>query len=200
MPFFDYKNHRLFYLDEGSHEKVLLFIHGLGGASQLWRHQVDYFKSKYRVVAVDLFGHGQSDKEIAPEVAPWMDVEAIYLLMRDVIQSDYVAVGHSYATNVLPELMKLDYQHLRGVVFADCVYQGKKINLERQVAFGKLMLAHHESLFNSEVEQWYSKLMGKAISQNDKEFLFNTLMSCNLRWLFQSVVALEKFCQQLPGR
>ena len=44
----------------------LLFIHGLGSSTQDWEPQVAYFAPRYHVVAVDLRGHGQSDKPPGP--------------------------------------------------------------------------------------------------------------------------------------
>lgn len=40
----------------------LLFIHGLGSCSEDWKDQIDYFRDRYRVIACDLRGHGQSSK------------------------------------------------------------------------------------------------------------------------------------------
>ena len=40
----------------------LLFIHGLGSCSEDWKNQIGYFRDRYRVMACDLRGHGQSSK------------------------------------------------------------------------------------------------------------------------------------------
>jgi pimeloyl-ACP methyl ester carboxylesterase len=52
---------RLYYQVEGQGDP-LLFIHGLGSSHRDWQQQVDYFVAKYRVMTLDLRGHGQSDK------------------------------------------------------------------------------------------------------------------------------------------
>ncbi|MBV9515917.1 MAG: alpha/beta fold hydrolase [Mycobacteriaceae bacterium] len=52
---------RVAYRDEGAGE-VLLLIHGMGGSSASWRSVVPALSKKYRVIAPDLLGHGQSDK------------------------------------------------------------------------------------------------------------------------------------------
>ena len=44
----------------------LLFIHGLGSSTRDWERQVEHFSSTYRVITVDLRGHGQSDKPEGP--------------------------------------------------------------------------------------------------------------------------------------
>src|SRR3972149_3135128 len=44
----------------GSGDVTLLFVHGWSCDSRYWREQVPYFAKKYRVVTVDLAGHGHS--------------------------------------------------------------------------------------------------------------------------------------------
>lgn len=40
----------------------LLLIHGLGSSTRDWERQVEHFAETYRVITVDLRGHGKSDK------------------------------------------------------------------------------------------------------------------------------------------
>lgn len=44
----------------------LLFIHGLGSSVRDWEHQISFFAQRYRVLAMDLRGHGNSDKPPGP--------------------------------------------------------------------------------------------------------------------------------------
>ncbi|MGD9950883.1 MAG: alpha/beta fold hydrolase [Desulfobulbus sp.] len=44
----------------GTGEPTLVFVHGWSCDSRYWRLQVDQFAKKYRVVVLDLAGHGQS--------------------------------------------------------------------------------------------------------------------------------------------
>ena len=50
---------QLQYLDSGEGEAVLL-LHGLGSCAADWEPQIDALASGYRVIAVDLRGHGAS--------------------------------------------------------------------------------------------------------------------------------------------
>ncbi len=47
------------YLDSGS-GTPLVFLHGLGSSSDDWRSQCEFFARHYRVLAIDLRGHGCS--------------------------------------------------------------------------------------------------------------------------------------------
>ncbi len=53
---------KLHYLDPGQGEPPLLFIHGWCCNHTFWRDQIPAFQGQHRVVAVDLRGHGESDK------------------------------------------------------------------------------------------------------------------------------------------
>ena len=54
-------NIELDYEDHGN-GKVLLFLHGLGSTKKDWDAQVPFFSKKYRVISLDLRGHGASTK------------------------------------------------------------------------------------------------------------------------------------------
>ena len=49
------------YEDYGN-GKVLLLLHGLGSTKKDWDAQVPFFSKKYRVITLDLRGHGASTK------------------------------------------------------------------------------------------------------------------------------------------
>ena len=44
----------------------LLFIHGLGSSLRDWEDQIPTFSKKYKTIAVDLRGHGETDKPKGP--------------------------------------------------------------------------------------------------------------------------------------
>jgi pimeloyl-ACP methyl ester carboxylesterase len=49
-------------VDEGDGDEVLLLIHGMAGSAQTWRAVLPQLAKRYRVIAPDLLGHGQSSK------------------------------------------------------------------------------------------------------------------------------------------
>jgi pimeloyl-ACP methyl ester carboxylesterase len=51
----------LYYESQGSGEPIL-FIPGLGGSTELWRYQTDFFQKNYRVISMDNRGGGRSSK------------------------------------------------------------------------------------------------------------------------------------------
>ncbi|MEX1071441.1 MAG: alpha/beta fold hydrolase [Anaerolineales bacterium] len=46
-------------------KQTLIFLHGLGANAAQWQAQIDYFSLRYRVIAIELRGHGQSDPSLS---------------------------------------------------------------------------------------------------------------------------------------
>lgn len=61
MAFLQINGCNLYYTDQGEGEPVLL-IHGLGSSCRDWEHQVPALLPDYRVLCLDMRGHGRSDK------------------------------------------------------------------------------------------------------------------------------------------
>ena len=70
----------LHYVDEGSGPAILL-THGFGASSRMWEGQVEAFRDRYRVIAWDMRGHGDTDSPEDPaeysEPATVADIAAI---------------------------------------------------------------------------------------------------------------------------
>ena len=61
MAWFDHEGCSLHY-EEYGHGNPLILIHGLGSSSQDWELQVPVLARHYRLIVVDVRGHGRSDK------------------------------------------------------------------------------------------------------------------------------------------
>ena len=55
-------NVRIDYTTTGEADTTLLFVHGAFINKDYWNAQVDFFSPNYKVVTIDLAGHGKSDK------------------------------------------------------------------------------------------------------------------------------------------
>ena len=60
MKHIHYKNISLSYTDTGT-GNVIVLLHGFLENSTMWEHYVAEFSKQYRVVTIDLLGHGQTD-------------------------------------------------------------------------------------------------------------------------------------------
>jgi long-chain acyl-CoA synthetase len=81
-------------------ERTVMLIHGYAGCAETWEHQINYFSKKYRVVAPDLRGHGQSD---APLSRYTMDelIADLYIVSQHLkLPDQFVLVGHSFGGSI----------------------------------------------------------------------------------------------------
>ena len=65
MPILTTNGVELYYEESGMGDAIVL-VHGLGSYSGDWRPQIDALSRRYRVIALDLRGHGRSDKPPGP--------------------------------------------------------------------------------------------------------------------------------------
>jgi 3-oxoadipate enol-lactonase len=61
VPEIEINGLNLAYLDQGSGPPIVA-IHGWGGNKNVWRPQIDAFSRTHRFIAIDLPGHGDSDR------------------------------------------------------------------------------------------------------------------------------------------
>lgn len=54
------------YYEIAGQGQPVLFLHGLGSSTADWQPQLAAFQDRYRVIAVDVRGHGQSEKPPGP--------------------------------------------------------------------------------------------------------------------------------------
>jgi pimeloyl-ACP methyl ester carboxylesterase len=115
--FADLDGMKVHYTNRGEGDAALVFVHGWNCDLTFWKKQVDAFP-KTRVIAIDLPGHGESDK---PQIAYTMDLHAraIDAALRDAHVEKAVLVGHSNGTPVIRQFYRMFPQKTRGLVIVD---------------------------------------------------------------------------------
>jgi len=109
---------RIHYKSYGSGPEALVLVHGWGCNLNHWRDQFPDLAKRNRVIALDLPGHGQSDK---PQVAYTMDLfaQAIDAVMRDAKVERAVVAGHSMGTPVARQFYRKYPQKTLGIIIVD---------------------------------------------------------------------------------
>src|SRR3982751_1901290 len=70
------------YQNWGKGDKALVFVHGWTCSSEFWNANVAGLKDRWRVIAVDLPGHGGSDAPDVPYTMAFM-AKGVEAVMRD---------------------------------------------------------------------------------------------------------------------
>ena len=106
LKFLELHGDRVAYRDEGAGE-ILLLIHGMAGSSETWRSVIPQLSGRFRVIAPDLLGHGESAK---PRGDYSLGAFAVWLrdLLDELGVSQTTLVGHSLGGGVA---MQFAYQH-----------------------------------------------------------------------------------------
>lgn len=83
--------------------QTLVFLHGYGGQARQWKNQLDEFSISNRVVAIDLRGHGQSDKP-SGDYSMQQILEDLELALDQLeIGERIYLVGHSFGGAIAAE-------------------------------------------------------------------------------------------------
>jgi len=107
MKYLELHGDRVAYQDVGTSPDALVLIHGMAGSSETWRAVLPRLSRRYRVVAPDLLGHGQSAK---PRGDYSLGAFAVWLrdLLDELGISRATIVGQSLGGGVA---MQFVYQH-----------------------------------------------------------------------------------------
>jgi pimeloyl-ACP methyl ester carboxylesterase len=109
---------RVHYVNYGKGSEALILIHGWTMNEDNWRDQFTDLVKRNRVIAIDLPGHGKSDK---PQVTYSMDffARAVDAVMRDAKVKRAVLVGHSMGTPIARQFYRKYPDKTLGIVIAD---------------------------------------------------------------------------------
>jgi pimeloyl-ACP methyl ester carboxylesterase len=81
------------YIEKGSGDEVIIFVHGFASAKGIWREILDLLPEKYHTYAIDQRGHGQSEKPGSYQLSEF--VEDIYTFAQELGIKRFTYVGHS---------------------------------------------------------------------------------------------------------
>jgi len=110
------KIHYLAWGERG--RRGLVFVHGGGAHAHWWTHVAATFAQEFRVVALDLSGHGDSDHRDAYELEQWTD-EVLAVAADADIDGLPVVVGHSMGGFVTIATAALHPERVLGVIICD---------------------------------------------------------------------------------
>ncbi len=133
-------------LKTGSGEQSILFLHGMGGAYDIWWQQIDYFKDKYRIISVT-YPPINNLEQMANAIIEILDNERIGKVM--VVGSSLGGYFAQYLTSMYPE-------RIEKAVFGNTFPPNDVIKQENQ---------NKESLFKTAPEWVVMWVLRKGLSK-----------------------------------
>ncbi|HUS09134.1 MAG TPA: alpha/beta hydrolase [Pyrinomonadaceae bacterium] len=155
---------RIHYVNYGKGSEALVLIHGWSMNVDNWRDQMPAFAKRNRVIAIDLPGHGQSDK---PQTTYSMDLfaRAVDAVMRDAKVKRAVLVGHSMGTPVARQFYRKYPEKTLAIIIVDGVLRplGDKAMMEPMLA------AFRGPNYKDSVTQMLARMFGPGLSVEAQE-------------------------------
>ena len=105
----------LHYIDKG-HGPVVVFCHGLLANCSMWQAQIDALSAQYRCIAIDFWGHGQS-QTLPVGCDNLQDVAKHVLRLIDALEiNDIAVVGHGSGGAIAAEMVLLAPARIHALV------------------------------------------------------------------------------------
>ena len=120
------------YTDEGQ-GLPLLFLHDFPLSRRAWSKQVDEFKTRFRVIAPDLPGFGDSEAASGP-ISMNRIAEDLHALLEHLVTGPVILAGHAMGGLVALAFANAFPRFLRGLVLVGMTTGMKSPELETLVA------------------------------------------------------------------
>lgn len=105
----------------GSGPKTIVFVHGWTCDESSWLEQVPFFEKNYRVITLDLPGHGRSGSPANGPLTMELFARSIEAVRVEAKAGKIVLVGHSMGTPVIREYARLYPANVAAMVPVDGV-------------------------------------------------------------------------------
>jgi pimeloyl-ACP methyl ester carboxylesterase len=171
----------------GSGEPTLVLIHGWSCDGRYWREQIGHFSDRFRVVVIDLAGHGHSGlgRDDYTMAAFGADVEAV---VDDLGAHEVILVGHSMGGPVSVAAAGNLSDRVIGIVGIDTFQDvGRELNREEFEAW----MAPLEGDFRGGARQFVAQMFVDATDPMLRDWIIDDMSAAPAK------VALSAMAQML---
>ncbi len=157
-------NARIHYVNYGKGSDAIVLIHGWTCNLDNWRDQIPDFAARTRIIALDLPGHGASDK---PQIAYTMDLfaDAVEAVMKDAKVKRAVLLGHSMGTPVARQFYRKYPQQTLAIVVVD----GALRQFAPKTLMDRMIAGFRGPNYRDVVAQMFAGMLGPNLSAEAKE-------------------------------
>lgn len=155
---------RIHYVNYGKGNEALVLIHGWTCNLDNWRVQMPDFAKRNRVIAIDLPGHGQSDK---PQITYSMELfaRAVEAVLRDAKVKRAVLVGHSMGTPIARQFYRKYPKKTLAIVIVD----GPLRPFADKATMDGLIAGFRGPNYKEAVSQLFAGFFGPSLSAEARE-------------------------------
>ncbi len=153
----------LSYLDNEKGNLTLVFIHGSFIDKEYWENQVSYFSSRYRVIALDLAGHGNSTNN-GNEWTTKRFGNDINELIEKLSLENVILIGHSFGGDVILETVHNNPSSIVGIIAIDYF---KNVGFELPQDVISQVLSNLKTDFANTSEQYVNQVLITPKTKNE---------------------------------
>jgi pimeloyl-ACP methyl ester carboxylesterase len=103
----------------GAGPKTVILVHGWTCDESTWDAQVPVLSKQYRVLTLDLPGHGKSGSPKDGTLSMELFAKAVEAVRSEAKADKVILVGHSMGTPVVVQYARMFPEHTAGLVFVD---------------------------------------------------------------------------------
>ncbi len=159
---------------------TLLFIHGAGGSSFVWRAQFDFFRQDYQIVLIDLPGHGGSGGEGESSINAYRDFIREFMDIFP-LKSVWI-IGHSMGGAIAMSLALKEPGRLSGLILVGTGAKLRVAPLIFQALEGDFEIAIKQSVQLSFAKNTARELMDahtKEMLKASPKVMLNDFRACD---------------------
>lgn len=157
----------------GTGDTTLVFVHGWSCDSRYWENQVPVFSKKYRVVVVDLAGHGHSGMSRINYRMSYFG-EDIKAVTEAVGSKQVILIGHSMGGAVIVEAARLMPHRVIGLIGVDTF---NNVEFPATSEMLKTMLAPLEKNFREGSKEFVKGMLLPETSKDLREWILSDMSS-----------------------
>lgn len=169
MKSFNYKNTTVNYSDSGK-GKTILLLHGFLEDISMWKNIIPHLEKRYRVIAVDLLGHGES--ECYGYVHTMEDqADMLFALISELRLRKIALIGHSMGGYVALAFAELYPDNVRALALLNSSTQAdsedRKINRDRAI---EVVKKNSKAFIRMAVQNLFDKQAHQLFTNEIKDF------------------------------
>ncbi|MFC1837982.1 alpha/beta fold hydrolase [Thermodesulfobacteriota bacterium] len=157
----------------GKGDPTLVFVHGWSCDSRYWREQIPEFSKKYRVVVLDLAGHGHSgiSRTNYSSSAFGEDVKAV---IEAVGSEKVILIGHSMGGAVTVEAARLMPGRVIGLIGID-TFQSIEVPLNHEML--RTIITPLEKNFQAGCREFVKQMLAPKTDPQLQEWIMSDMAS-----------------------
>lgn len=164
---------KIHYYDVGSrkNKNAIVFVHGWTCTADFWSESYNAFP-EYRVITLDLPGHGQSDKPTANYTMEYF-AKAVEAVLKKAKVKKAVLVGHSMGTPIIRQFYRLYPEETLGLVIVDGALR-PFANKEQMAQFMALLRSDYKTQAPKMVDGMLQPVKDEALKKRIRDAMLAT--------------------------